>query len=326
MRSLSRLLLAIALMLLAGAVGLRAAEKEKPVKRDYSLVTAAPAPRIQTEAQMAAKSDGCFSCHVRTDQPTMHETPAVRLGCVDCHGGNAEVFGNSELAHDDPAEARGAAMPRMCCPNIPKAGTGRPRPIRNAAALLNKKTRSCSFVNPGDYRGRNAVPAISRQSRRPNDRSCHRAMLCGVEPNNNGILPFKRYILGEAYARWGAREDRPGVPAGTVTDAQEDRGAMAALYPMPTWHVIPPGDVFPCSSAAGAISPHPEVDIHPTGLIQQLEAEAAIETSTGAGLRVAIPVPTSTRLNDPSCGSWGRMTSRAIIAIRAAQLRGLCQR
>ncbi len=106
MRSLSRLLLAGAGMLRAGAVGLRAAGKENPGNRDYSLVTAAPAPRVQTEAQMAAKSAGCVSCHVRTDQSTMHETPAVRLGCIDCHGGNAEVFGDCLLALDDPAYTR----------------------------------------------------------------------------------------------------------------------------------------------------------------------------------------------------------------------------
>ena len=151
MRSLSRLLLAIALMLLAGAVGLRAAEKEKPVKRDYSLVTAAPAPRIQTEAQMAAKSDGCFSCHVRTDQPTMHETPAVRLGCVDCHGGNAEVFGNSELAHDDPAyvAARDAAH---VLPKYPESWhwPSSANPKRSYALLNKEDPVFVRFVNPSE--------------------------------------------------------------------------------------------------------------------------------------------------------------------------------
>ena len=80
-----------------------AAEKETEVKRDYSKVRAGDAPAQQTVAEMMAKSDGCYSCHVKTDAPTMHATPAVRLGCVDCHGGDASVRGNSELEHDDPA-------------------------------------------------------------------------------------------------------------------------------------------------------------------------------------------------------------------------------
>ena len=315
MRSLSRLLLAIALMLLAGAVGLRAAEKEKPVKRDYSLVTAAPAPRIQTEAQMAAKSDGCFSCHVRTDQPTMHETPAVRLGCVDCHGGNAEVFGNSELAHDDPAyvAARDAAH---VLPKYPESWhwPSSANPKRSYALLNKEDPVFVRFVNPSDYRvARESCGACHIETIEAAERSIMAtgAMLWGGASYNNGILPFKRYILGEAYTRDGepAKIESPGVPAGTVTDAQEDRGAMATLYPMPTWHVIPPGDVFRVFERGGRniASQFPEVGIpNPTGLIQRLEEPGRPDLKQsnrgpGTGLRVAIPVLNihKTRLNDP---------------------------
>ena len=66
------------LALLAMPVAVSAAEKEKPVKVVYRFTP--PAPREQTAAQMAEKSDGCYSCHVQTDQPTMHKTPAVRAG------------------------------------------------------------------------------------------------------------------------------------------------------------------------------------------------------------------------------------------------------
>ncbi|NIJ61798.1 multiheme c-type cytochrome [Qipengyuania flava] len=315
MRSLSRLLLTIALTLLAGAVGLRAADKEKPVKRDYSLVTAAPAPRIQTEAQMAAKSDGCFSCHVRTDQPTMHETPAVRLGCVDCHGGNAEVFGNSELAHDDPAyvAARDAAH---VLPKYPESWhwPSSANPKRSYALLNKEDPVFVRFVNPSDYRvARESCGACHIETIEAAERSIMAtgAMLWGGASYNNGILPFKRYILGEAYTRDGepAKIESPGVPAGTVTDAQEDRGAMAALYPMPTWHVIPPGDVFRVFERGGRniASQFPEVGIpNPTGLIQRLEEPGRPDLKQsnrgpGTGLRVAIPVLNihKTRLNDP---------------------------
>src|SRR5688572_23593737 len=104
MRALVRLLAIPALFAAALVAGnaLRAAEGEAAVTRDYSRVTAPPAPAGQTIAEVSAKSDGCYSCHVRTDAPTMHETPAVRLGCTDCHGGDATVVGNSELPHDHP--------------------------------------------------------------------------------------------------------------------------------------------------------------------------------------------------------------------------------
>ncbi len=104
MRALLRLLSVPAMFAAALLVGhtLSAAEGEVAVERDYSRVTSPPAPAGQTIAEVSAKSDGCYSCHVRTDAPTMHETPAVRLGCTDCHGGDATVVGNSELPHDHP--------------------------------------------------------------------------------------------------------------------------------------------------------------------------------------------------------------------------------
>ena len=41
---------------------------------------------------LIAKASGCVSCHVKTDEPSMHPTGTVRLGCVDCHGGDATVI------------------------------------------------------------------------------------------------------------------------------------------------------------------------------------------------------------------------------------------
>src|SRR3546814_6450790 len=72
------------------------------------------------------------------------------------------------------------------------------------------------------------------------------AMLWGGAAYNNGVGPFKNYIFGEAYTRDGkpAKIVSPGSPPGTLTADQKARGALAELYPLPTWQVIPPGDVF----------------------------------------------------------------------------------
>ena len=96
---------------------LRASDEERPVERDYSRVITPPAPAAQSVEQVSAKSDGCYSCHVRTDAPTMHETPAVRLGCTDCHGGDATVVGNSALPQDHPdyVAAREREIGRASC-------------------------------------------------------------------------------------------------------------------------------------------------------------------------------------------------------------------
>jgi hypothetical protein len=34
-------------------------------------------------------SQSCVACHGALDAPTMHASPAVRIGCTDCHGGDA---------------------------------------------------------------------------------------------------------------------------------------------------------------------------------------------------------------------------------------------
>lgn len=318
MRALRSLFLALAMLVFAGALTIgqtRAAEKEKPVKRDYSRVTAAPAPARQTLEEMMAKSDGCLSCHVQTDAPTMHETPAVRLGCIDCHGGDVSVRGDSSLAHDDPAyvAARDAAH---VLPKYPESwhwpSSANPQ---QSYALLNKEDPIfIRFVNPSDYRvAREACGACHIETIEAGERSIMAtgAMLWGGAAYNNGILPFKNYIVGEAYTRKGepAKLESPGVPAGTVTERQKKRGALAALYPLPTWHVIPPADVFRVFERGGRTinSQFPEIGLpNPTGSIQRLEEPGRPDLKQSnrgpaTGLRVAIPVLNihKTRLNDP---------------------------
>src|SRR3546814_14571553 len=93
-------LFAFLLMSLAiGAQMVRASEEEKPVKVDYRFTP--PAPREQSEAAMMAKSEGCSSCHVRTDRPPMPATPAVRPGCTDSHSGDATQCGYATPGYGD---------------------------------------------------------------------------------------------------------------------------------------------------------------------------------------------------------------------------------
>ena len=113
MRWLRPLLLLLALVLIPTAA-IRASEAEKPVARIYRF--SPPAPAKQEVAGADAKSAGCISCHTKSDAATMHMSPAVRLGCTDCHGGDPAIRGDPTLAHDAPAyvAAREAAhvLPR----------------------------------------------------------------------------------------------------------------------------------------------------------------------------------------------------------------------
>ncbi|QFT78676.1 LVIVD repeat protein [Erythrobacter sp. THAF29] len=316
--SLQRLVLLIAIVALGIATfasDSMAADKEKPVKRDYSRVTAQPAPANQSVAEMMAKSEGCNTCHIKTDAPTMHLTPAVRLGCTDCHGGDASVRGNSELPldHPDYVAARDRAH---VLPKYPQSWhwPSSANPKRSYALLNKEAPEFVKFVNPSDYRvAREACGACHIQSIEASERSIMAtgAMLWGGASYNNGILPFKNYLLGEAYTRDGkpAKLTSPVGESGELTEQQKARGALAELYPLPTWQVVPPGDVFRVFERGGRTinSQFPEIGIpNPTGQIQRLEEPGRPDLKQsnrgpGTGLRVAIPVLNihKTRLNDP---------------------------
>ena len=293
----------------------QAAEKEKAVKRDYTRVIAPPAPAQQTIEAMMAKSDGCTSCHVRTDAPTMHMTPAVRLGCIDCHGGDATVRGNSQLPHDHP-DYIAARDQAHVLPKYPESWhwPSSANPKRSYALLNKEAPEFVKFVNPSDYRvAREAFGACHIQTIEAAERSIMAtgAMLWGGAAYNNGILPFKNYIIGEAYTREGeaAKIVTPGAPAGKLTEREKARGALAELYPLPTWQVIPPADVFRVFERGGRTinSQFPEIGLpNPTGSIQRLEEPGRPDLKQSnrgpaTGLRVAIPVLNihKTRLNDP---------------------------
>jgi hypothetical protein len=293
---------------------LAASEGEKPVARDYGLVRAAAAPRTQEWDLAEAKSAGCVSCHTDSDRKTMHSSPAVVLGCVDCHGGNAAVAGDASLPHEDPAYI--AARDRAhVLPRYPKSWhwPSSANPSRTYTLLNKESPEYVRFINPSDYRvARDSCGACHIEVIEAAERSlmASGAMLWGGAAYNNGIVPYKNYIFGEAYTRQGAPAKIVSPPdPQSVTPEQKARGVLAELYPLPTWHVIPPGDVFRVFERGGRTigTQFPEIGLpSPSGSIQRLEegGRPDIRQSNrgpGTGLRVAIPVLNihKTRLNDP---------------------------
>ena len=79
---------AAAAVLMSGS--LSASEDEHPRRIEYPHYP--PAPEKQDPSMVARKSSGCVSCHTASDATSMHVSPAVVLGCTDCHGGAADVF------------------------------------------------------------------------------------------------------------------------------------------------------------------------------------------------------------------------------------------
>ena len=95
----------------------------------------------------------------------------------------------------------------------------------------------------------------------------------------------------------------------TVTPEQAKRGALPTLYPLPTWQVTPPGDIFRVFERGGrnVNTQFAEVGLpNAAGAIQRLEEPGRPDLKQsnrgpGTGLRVSIPVLNihKTRLNDP---------------------------
>ena len=300
-------------LMIAVANPILAAEGEKAVVRDYSLVRAAPAPRTQDWAEAEAKSAGCQSCHADSDAHTMHRSPAVILGCTDCHGGNPAVAGDPALPPDAPAYVAARDLAHVL-PRFPGAWhwpvSANPR--RSYALLNVEAPEYVRFVNPSDYRAvRDSCGACHIEIIEAAERSIMStgAMLWGGAAYNNGIVPYKNYLFGEAYTRDGRPARIQSPVGGEISDEQRARGVLAELYPLPTWHVVPPGDIFRVFERGGRniATQFAEVGLpNPTGSIQRLEEPGRPDLrqsnrGPGTGLRVSIPILNvhKTRLNDP---------------------------
>jgi hypothetical protein len=226
MRAPARLaLLSVALV---AALSARASDpEEQPVKRTY--LTAPPAPTEQSAVQAQAKSAGCRSCHTASDQASMHARPGVVLGCSDCHGGDPEVAwsGDERGAAYDAARDRAHVLPRYPGAwNFPKSAN----PERSYALLNKEAPEFVRFVNPGDYRiAREACGACHLATIQAAERSlmATSAMFWGGAAYNNGLLPYKRYVLGEGYTR----EGKAAVIEGPPLDPAEAPAALGESRP-----------------------------------------------------------------------------------------------
>ena len=292
------------------------------------------APRFQTAAEADVKSTGCVSCHTASDAPTMHENKAIMLGCADCHGGNPNIsrpanaaisFGPSQsdspagLAGHAPVVTRStdpaykAAMDAAHVqPSHPEAWNwpASAKPERSYTALNHESAQFIRFLNPSDYRvAHYACGACHDAEVKATQRSLMStgAMLWGGASYNNGLLPYKNYIVGEGYTEDGqaAQIFNPIEP----TDEMKHHGVLASLLPLPPWEVMKPTDVFRVFERGGRVTgtQFPDIgDPNSSGEIQKLDEPGrpelhASNRDNGTGNRIAVPVIniTKTRLNDP---------------------------
>ncbi len=286
-----------------------ASEGEKP--RDIVYAKIAPAPQGQTQAEAKSKSDGCQSCHTETDTTSMHANPGVILGCTDCHGGDPLIL-RPQSANRGGEEYRKVQDSAHVQPRYPGAwhypSSANPE---HTYTLLNREAPEfIRFINPSDYRvvndacGACHATEISQATRSLMSTG---AMLWGGASYNNGILPFKRYLLGESYDANGVAS----VLSSAVepTPEMQAKGALAKLYPLPAWEVLPQADIFRVFERGGRniANLFPETGVpNALGQLQRLEEPGRPDIrqsnrGPGTGARIAVPVINihNTRLNDP---------------------------
>src|SRR6266567_5460949 len=157
--------------------------------------------RGQSQEEADRKSAGCISCHTSTDEPTMHPTKTVHIGCADCHGGNSSISIASGVAPNSP-EYNSAKEKAHVQPRDPSFKNRSALPERTYTKWLKEPVEYVRFVNPGDLRvapetcgtlGCHAAEtrAVSTSM------MTHAGMLWGAALYNNGGYPAKNTRFGE---------------------------------------------------------------------------------------------------------------------------------
>lgn len=276
------------------------------IERVYDPIPAAP--KSQSVASAKEKSAGCESCHTATDSASMHASPGVILGCTDCHGGNSDVFFEAgedeahvlELAHVLPSYPDSWHFPKSANPEV-------------SYTLLNREAKEfVRFVNPSDLRvAEEACGACHLATVQAAKRSimASGAMLFGAASYANNVLPYKKYILGEAYTPDGEASALAGPPLRDPDQAWLDHGVLPMLYPVPAWETVPPGDIFRVFERGGRNISNlfPETGLpNALGQLQRIEEPGRPDfrqsnRGPGTGARISVPLLNihKTRLNDP---------------------------
>src|SRR5579872_6136993 len=186
----------------------------------------------QTPAEARAKSAGCLECHKGIDEQSMHASPNVVLGCIDCHGGNPTPGLTQRKAHVQPRN--------------PLFWQSSANPSDSSVLLNHESPEFIQFVNPGDLRVADKACGLCHQE--SVDHVWHSMMnsgpmLWGAALYNNGSVPFKNYRYGQAYGADGAplRLDNPGL---VLPEDTRLHGILPYLEPLPRFPLSQPSNIL----------------------------------------------------------------------------------
>ncbi len=209
----------------------------------------APEGPVRGESQevATARSTGCMSCHTASDEPTMHPSKGVHLGCTDCHGGNNSVAvapGTSPSSGEyQTAKEKAHVQPRD---SFFKNRTAMPE--RAYVYWLKESAEYVKFINPGDLRV--AAETCGTAGCHPGETRAvstnmmtHTGFLWGAALYNNGGIPYKNMRFGESYDREGKPQEIKTAPPPTPEETRT-KGVLPGLTPLYRWEISQPGNVL----------------------------------------------------------------------------------
>ena len=207
----------------------------------------APPGGGQSQQEADRKSSGCISCHTSTDEPTMHPTKTVFLGCTDCHGGNSSIAIGANTASNS-AEYHTAKEKAHVQPRDASFKDLSALPERSYTKWLKESPEFIKFVNPGDLRVAPetcGAPGCHAKEVRASSTSMmtHTGFLWGAALYNNGGYPAKNTHFGESYDRGGKPQSIKTSPSPTPEETRA-KGVLPELDPLLRWELSQPGNVL----------------------------------------------------------------------------------
>jgi len=201
----------------------------------------------QSQEEADRKSSGCISCHTSTDEPTMHPTKTVHLGCTDCHGGDSSISVASSAPPNSPeynsAKEKAHVQPRggSFCSHSKFAECTYTKWLKESAEYIK-------FLNPGDLRVApetcGAAGCHAAETRAVStSMMTHAGMLWGAALYNNGGYPTKNTRFGESYNRNGVPQSIKTSPKPTAEEIRA-KGVIPELDPLFRWETSQPGNVL----------------------------------------------------------------------------------
>src|SRR5262249_1410478 len=141
----------------------------------------------------------------------------------------------------------------------PKFWQSSANPVRSYTLLNNESPAFVRFVNPGDFRiahiscGTSGCHPREVQTNRKQIMSTG-CMLWSAAAYNNGTLPVKRAVLGEAYGMNGASLRLKSWPPPS-SEEMEKKGVLPYLDPIPRFEITQPGNVLRIFEPGGRFTP-----------------------------------------------------------------------